>query len=328
MKTPLLILCTLLALAAFCQSPKTLTVISTNGLKLREQPNIQSKVIKILPYGAMVELLGMKYSIPDSLGIFQERTYEIIKNGQPKKMSSKSPLIGYWLKARHQQSVGYLFDAFLADTTGNAPAGEGFAIVIEGYTCEPNFHYNPAWHWYGLYEVKGRMDIKPVELRIMNNPSSNLMSPLHFTTNLNEESLFVIGCKQALPIGETSGKPFHRLCSLEYVEAPCTETELKQAGLEYIPSKTIGDEWHPGILTAISKTGNRQKLEPPKHIHYQGETTPYYVPWHGDLDGDGETDYLVVFGLKPGFTVLFLSSKAKKGQLVKAVAFWKNGWCC
>jgi Bacterial SH3 domain len=326
MKSTLIILCTLFSFAAFCQSPKTLTVISTTGLKLREQPNTQSKVIKTLPWGTNVQIMEVTNDMPDTLGIFKHWEEEIFRQGKLEKRSNDILLIGNWVKAKHQKEIGYLFNAFLADTTNNSPKGNGFTLIMEGWYCNSNFHYDPSLYWYGVFESKAGCSLKSVNIRMLNTQEA--YANLYYTTDDTLQYLFIVGSKQPLPTGKLNGYKEKAPCAFDDVYSHCKATVLEEAGLHFIPAEQHGKEWKQAILYATNKKGRKQLLEIPDNIRYKGDTYPKLLGWHGDLDGDGKTDYLIHFGEKMTITILFLSSKAEKGQLVKAVAFWVSGYCC
>ena len=50
--------------------------------------------------------------------------------------------------------------------------------------------------------------------------------------------------------------------------------------------------------------------------------------YSGDIDSDGLEDYIISYGEKPGFSILFLSSEANDGDALKAVASFYSTYCC
>lgn len=56
----------------------------------------------------------------------------------------------------------------------------------------------------------------------------------------------------------------------------------------------------------------------------------YALKWFGDLDGDGNPDILMgVCGERRGcYDILLLNSKAKKGELIRAVSHYSWGFGC
>ncbi len=72
---------------------KTYNVVANSGLKMRSGPELNSRVIKIIPYGDRV------YEVADS----------IMKNDMIEWMSGK------WIKIEHQGDQGYVFNGFLTD---------------------------------------------------------------------------------------------------------------------------------------------------------------------------------------------------------------------
>ena len=86
-------------------------------------------------------------------------------------------------------------------------------------------------------------------------------------------------------------------------------------------------EKQDGIELIISDGDISQTLNSIEIFEY---LWPVNISLIADIDQDGKIDYLVNYeGHKTlGVTVLFLSSEAEPGQLVKAVAFYDRGWPC
>jgi hypothetical protein len=71
--------------------------------------------------------------------------------------------------------------------------------------------------------------------------------------------------------------------------------------------------------------GKRQVIGP---VAGYSENLPVELIWRGDLDGDGRDDYLLRFGDKASQPILYLSTKARPGELVRPVAVFRSGYCC
>ena len=55
---------------------------------------------------------------------------------------------------------------------------------------------------------------------------------------------------------------------------------------------------------------------------------PTAIAFAGDLDGDNKDDYIIHYGDKAGVMILYLTSQAKTGELIRRVAVFYASWCC
>lgn len=80
-----------------------------------------------------------------------------------------------------------------------------------------------------------------------------------------------------------------------------------------------------GRKLVLSRGGVEQVL----YQHAEGDTDGWLLRWAGDLDGDGQLDLLLTADHHSNLSTLrlFLSSKAKKGQLVREVATFRTTGC-
>lgn len=69
-----------------------LTVVASSGLKLRTAPNLNSSVVKIIPFGDVVSMVEDSINITDRIEWME----------------------GTWIKINHSGDEGYVFDGFLS----------------------------------------------------------------------------------------------------------------------------------------------------------------------------------------------------------------------
>jgi hypothetical protein len=87
---------------------------------------------------------------------------------------------------------------------------------------------------------------------------------------------------------------------------------------------------HPGLpmnaRLVLSSGESRQVLY---SLVDCGSEAGWYLNWAGDIDRDGKLDLLMSVGqgMYDAAQKLFLSSKARKGRLVKEVAELRSGGC-
>ena len=103
-------------------------------------------------------------------------------------------------------------------------------------------------------------------------------------------------------------------------DSPVKKSDLDNASVELIeyPDAKI---WKPSELYLINGK-KRQLLNKPEY----GD--PVEIKFVGDLDGDLKDDYIIHFGDKTGIVLLYLTSKAKSGNLIEKVAIFFASYCC
>lgn len=289
------------------------TVIAVSGLKLRTKPYSSGKIINKVPFGDQVEIISDAKIFPDTL----QSDYKYFYGDS----AYQPTLSGHWVKVRYDGEEGYVFSAYLYynwnyDNTFNKQS----ALLFEGSNCYENLHYRPDWHWYGVYKKGGSTILKKVRLSFFTE-QTELGPFLSIVTDVDEPSLFIFGTpyqykSDRLLFSEYLGneQPIHLGDSLN--------TEL----LERASLKIEREEQYPNSqeIYVVGRKGTKQRISGTQSEF--GQMTN--LLWYGDLDGDGKMDYIIDFGEKEAHTVLFLSGKAKQGELVKPVGVYYSGYCC
>lgn len=341
-----------LALSTPAFSQKTYFVISDNGLKLREIPAKNGRVLAVAPFGAKVQVQvdpntgdgEMKFDPParrDTVGaLFSSRFGD-----------KTIPHIGYWWNVKYAGKTGYMFSGFLADsetvhsvfypelnnqfrlrnTGGNA-----------GASNDPEFDQD--WYWYGLFRGKdGRFDLKKVTPRYAvadyTDAAGNyelIARELIIRTDLQpRRPVWILG----------SRKPWKEQPGIQGINVEDAPQELftdggrvpnpaflKKYALE-VEEKTIRreGEHEQGIQAwyMTDKNGIRQMVEP---LSIEYSYTMYLYPnalaWAGDLDGDGKLDYIFRADGEIGYYVLYLTTLAAKGEIARPAAVLWHWYTC
>ncbi len=286
-------------------------IISTNGLYMRSQPNLHSKKLIAVAYGEKVEILDTTFYGKETIGehaFYYGGSEEI----------SLMPIVGYWVKVKYQKHEGYMFNSFLGTdkSLNNMPAREGnYTIVLpEMQECSNVVDYDPLWHWYGLYDIKGKPTLKKVELSYFITYADNIPW-LCTSTNDNKNLKLVIGSKMPMNVGQLNGSMYtyseDNNSFFNWSEAGnfINEDLLKQCNLEIEDSFEEGT-WMETELV-ISKNGISQILN-------ADDEFPAGIMCKADLDGDRIDDYLLYFGEFYSELKLFLSSEAdiEEGEIL------------
>ncbi len=282
----------------------------------------------------------------DTIGLAME-VEENDDNGRKKKI--KVPHIGFWWRVRYEGRVGYMFSGFLLPPGWR---GEEYEISSSFRLRTPGLYANPVsepgWLWYGLFAAEKGFSLRPVEVRYLaidyRLMSADLRKQAGFIEELTtdriaviqtipEEPLMLIGTRDSLKENlYLKGEVVHYIREYQYVTDYLMLNPPKQpedidicskADLKYKTVPDTGTQWY--------FSGKRKQEQPVKYVRpaYRNsrrenpETTflPLTLWWYGDLDGDGRTDYIIKMAAYDQYaTVLFLSSAAESGQVVKAVA--------
>ncbi len=350
----------LISQSLFAQS--AMRVISTDGLKLREKPTTNSKVLAVAAFGDKVVLLsdpedptlvidtmGVAFDFPttvDSIGNWQE-TRQVLH-------------VGKWLQVKFTEKTGYMFSGFLeyfpdpdVDYRYSNDAPKEMLLRYEGGDAcsdnQPVFEKN--WLWYGVYKRKNGFEIKRVELRYLkmfyglsgqadylsNGEDEEVVTRVKNTT---ERSFFLVGTKKPLKEKLLTYAGFddnyHEATRIPfYLENGAPDNAfLEKINLETTKSPGIFNfDWfvkdnHGGKIPLKFAIKHQWYGEAPSLAEYHVES----LVWYGDLDGDSKLDYIFNFFSDTHDDsmpqILYLSSLAKPGEVLKAAAVFFYYDCC
>ena len=299
-------------------------VIAPAGLKLRAQPNIQAKVLSTAPFGEKVKLMSDKSFRFDTVGyapLYYDHTDQI----------EKVAIVGHWWKVRCQGQEGYMFSAYLGVDAGSVASGDEAlnqeaVLLFPGYDCFSNFFYHPNWHWYGAFASGQGLIFKKVQPAFYNfyHTDEEVLAGDFITVDDTQPGLrFIVGSKNPLPVQQIR-TDFLSKRGNGYLfddDGRPNDALLKKYHLE-IYRKDPLHFWDDQQLVLKNK-GIRQIISPSSSTD-----GPWNLYWSGDLDGDGQQDYIIQFGDKDARTQLYLSKSAAKNQLVRPVAVYYSGYCC
>lgn len=349
MKTAIgLVLC-LFAFAGASFSQQGFTVISNNGLKLRETPDRNSRVLAVAPFGAKVAVLTkekgnygkVEYDPParrDTIGQLFPTRYDSRQAGHA----------GYWWKVRYNGKSGYMFSGFLADSallhnSSREELNNHFRLRTTegnaGATNNPEFDY--GWHWYGLFQQPdSQFAVKKVNPRYAvedytdeNGEYDFFSKAIVIQTDPPENPIFIIGTRNAWK-ERTGINGFHQLNDPQVQFLPNSgeldPVFMKKHGIEVVREKILVEgrwpverwEWY-----ILGEGGRRQRAAPLK-VYDDYEAPLSYLVWAGDLDGDGKTDYIFTAMGEMGYYVLYLSTQLGNGAIAKPAAVLWTWYTC
>lgn len=340
----LLILCltsTMLLRAQEENKPLPLYVIAPNGLKLREGPGTQYKVLETAPYKSKVMLTDINFiqydtsqKIPFPKYFFYEENYT---------------LTGAWLKIRYKNKDGYMLSTWLYPTCEfSEPNPSGINTHFQMFDAINHFDCfkvpNPELgYWYDLSR----------------NPQGQLLMEKTKVEFLVEVGEIGYGVIFGLITKRRDNKKANRII---YSVKPLAEGLLMQLpvpALDTLYQKVQKESlYYNGDYEIQAKLLFKAKNEELKKVHLQmshdaekHETNIFFtiqgkkklmytqkysdgfgvsnVQLVADIDGDGVLDYILGFGdEKSSVAILFLSAEAEPGFSHKAVATIGNGYIC
>lgn len=296
-------------------------VISPNGLSIRSQPNLKSKKLGVVPFGKKVKIEEDKNYGWDTIG-----HYDFVWGGS---INSNFPITGHWVKVKYKNIQGFMFGAYLY----NAPfrrnyesetmqkLNNDFALFYPGVNCYLNINFQKNMNWYGIYKEDGVYHLKETSISFFKTYSeaTGEISDFGISTSDNRSLLFIIGSKKPLKEKILEGEEWERF-SFSFFQYKEEDFEkIKKYGLEI---KKVDNQ--SGFSIQLTQ-GSKSQILNPKEM---GIAHAMSIQWAGDLDDDGQLDFIFHYGEKNGQTILYLSSEAKNGDIVKPMAAYFSGYCC
>lgn len=174
----------------------------------------------------------------------------------------------------------------------------------------------PGQGWLGLYAK--RLAPVTVTLTRVHDPIVDEEKPDAVKTGVE---VAVAGAEQPLLL--VKGLPAREVAPLPLVGLPAlggdAPVQLGDATLTSTPHGKTGRQ------LVLARGGVAQVL----YQFDDGDTDGWALRWAGDLDGDGKLDLLLTADHHYSVSTLrlFLSSRAKKGQLVREVATFRTTGC-
>ena len=291
----------------------TVYVIANGGLNMRSEPSKNSKKITNIPFGSTIKYVSHKSFNVDS--IYVSHTDE----------PEKQLVLGNWVKIEYKKIKGYVLDIYL----NYKPNSKGrfdehfdneFILLYPGCGCDSENLHNPKdWSWFGYFE-NGEEEYNIEKIDISYYRTRLYTCDLIISASKNDNLSFIIGSKKGRLSKEeiVRGK---RIILYNYGQGnPIKKSDLENASVELIEN-IDAKIWKPSELYLIDGK-KRQLLNKPEYDN------PLEIKFVGDLDGDLKYDYIIQYGDKGSIILLYLTSKAKTGNLIEKVALFFASYCC
>ena len=303
----------LLLLISYVTAPRAYSreskgwIISIEGVNLRSAPSLSGKKVRAVPYGEEVAILDSEASEEIKIGNYQ----------------------GRWFSVRYGKQEGYMFSAFVSREYKPATCPTPYLLLKESGACVNHVFHDPRFTYYGIYDKGNKYEVRKIKIDF--NVSIVIGEYLNISTNQQDESLFIIGSKKALPEG-IQKKAYRSNIEGEYLYQRGSAMTIAELGTgwEFVAEfDTTQNDYYPHVTMKIRGPGNTQKLR--AFTSYKVDNPNpmnLRIEWAGDLDGDKRPDILISYGEKPGMTDLYLSSERRHGELIHLVASWMTTYCC
>jgi hypothetical protein len=291
----------------------TTFVIANGGLNLRSHPGKNSKKITTIPFGSTITYLSEKSFGTDSVLV--------------RHSDSEEPTFikGNWVRVEYQKMRGYVLDLYLSYQPRNKERikdkfSSDIVLLYPGCGCDAENLHNPAdWKWFGYFEdEEGKYKVE--EVNISYYRTRIYTCDLFISASKNHSPAFIIGSKNGrLSKGEVvRGKSINLY--RHSTDKPINKSDLDEASVELIEKKEV-KSWEPSELYLINGE-KRQLLNSPEYDY------PFEIKFVGDLDGDFKDDFIIHYGDKTGIIILYLTTKARPGNLIQQVAMFFASYCC
>ncbi len=301
-------------------------VLPIEGLSLREKPSLKANRLALIPYDTQIKVIDNASGKLDSLPI---------KIAPTEGLGEAGPTFfrGWWVKVRYLNQVGYVFDPFLIremqfflssrdDEVLFPETNREFRLMQPGSTCVYNLADLRKYQWWGLYRMGDECLVKPVRLQqhmSRTQATEDVVYQFLYSNASEPEGLMsVIGVAGAWGGTRSSELKYRSDWMRGYHD---DSIRIKKVGIQQVPDHVNSNPtthlywWQ----YQVGLTAQRLRKESYGAIA---------LDLAADLDGDGKQDLIVTYGEESTSTVLYLSTHARAGELLRPVAVFYSGYCC
>jgi hypothetical protein len=289
-------------------------------LKLRDAPNLNSKVISVIPFHGKVTYVDEQHHGCDTIGLLSDFPGRVYLKNDSKKVYKNRPIIGSWVHVRYHGKEGYVYSPYLGPDVNQVPK-QDFFLISPGENCGDQFYALNQFHTYGVFYNGRKTWIESVDVNyVVQMEGIGFLAPI-LTTNQNNYLHYVIGSRKQM---STSPKSWSM-----YRSNPIEYTYKSKARLfdVIVSDSTVTHQNRKEVFKRAffyeRKTGEKQRIDSANYGY------DYKIIGEGDLDGDNRTDILLEF--QNGEIVtrrLYLSTLAKNGGFYGLAASEDFGYCC
>jgi len=296
-------------------------VIAQSGLNIRAQPSLGAEVLIKAPYLSELVYLSRESFGRDTIG--ELKSFIRHHNPQGVLVETDVPLAGDWVKVKYQGKTGYTFNAYLGPNQ-DRPKSSDYFVISPGENCGDAFFDLTKYHCYGIYESGDQTEIREVKASyVVQETGIGFLAPL-LTTEENHGLKLVIGSKRVLP---TYSSDF-TLNNYTAVWPRSSEDKPVDACGMFSVEKVI-DTLSNGFDKALKNLGSFTLGTRKQLVLEEYFTSNISVIGCGDLDGDDQVDYIIRCTVdEPSRKMLYLSSKAKEGEILGLACEEFFGYCC
>jgi hypothetical protein len=289
-------------------------VIASSGLKLRETPSAEGKVLVMMPLGAKVKL---EESLSD---VDENRYFQIAENYS-----------SCWLSVTYNGKKGYCCAAYLGKRILKMTNNYYFTTPYEG--CgQGTVHLDPAYYTYGVFSEGEKKELKSIKVEYFNNGESINLRCL----SDEEQPDYIIFAKYQMKIGIIKGKNHNSEQNESLIAAMDYEGKIE------IQQKIVLDNKKYEISSKIIKNVTKESetefvqqlslIEKSTGTKYNLGTFAHQairVEWSGDLDGDGKMDLILeASGEMYSSRIFLLSRNAPNGKILIEEGSIDSYDCC
>ena len=298
----------------------TYTVISPDGLRMRHEPSLTADVVGKIPYLGLVSIVDIHNVVKDTLNKSEKYI------GYSHAYFDKN-ISGDWVKVNYEGNEAYVFSAYLSFGVPNwrRPnwTNKDYAINSISKDCILEVHENLEMNWYGVFKKEDGFFMEPVRMSYRILHEENIVSNCIVNATPNKGLSLCFGTMKEMNTQRLDISASYIKLEYDSIYQPkfaklkaSSQQKLTDLGLDIRKAKGDGFE-------LILSEGEIQQFLGYSHCW------PDYIYLAGDIDQDGKMDYYVNYISHDslGDAILYLSSEAKEGEIVNAVAINETGYC-